>query len=540
MCYYSYGVCYNIYRKKECLSLEKKSSNNIEDPLMKNNRYTRKRLEKYISNRSKPRFRQTRINSDKKSHKYDTELCNNKMTFQECELTILRHAVDESELVKGKNIVDNDDIKKILKIVETFIYKKKVVCYGGTAINNILPKEAQFYNREIEIPDYDFFSKHALHDAKELADIYYKAGYTDVEAKSGVHKGTYKVFVNFIPIADITYLVPELFDAIFKDAITIAGVHYAPPNYLRMSMFLELSRPAGDVSRWEKVLKRINLLNKYYPLSVIKDCYKVDFQRKIESVNIKTDHERMYYVTRDTLINQGVVFFGAYATTLYSKYMPKDEKHLLKKEPDFDVLHEDPDRCAMIVKEALERENFKHVKMIKHDEIGEIIPESVEICVGPETIAFIFKPIACHSYNKLHIEGKEILVATIDTILSFYLSFLYTDIHFFDKDRLMCMAKFLFDVEQRNRLAQKGLLKRFTTTCAGKQPTMEEMRAEKAEKYKELDRNSEEYEEWFLKYIPADKKGKKMAKIKKTDEKKLSEKNDKKDNPKNNEFFGLW
>jgi hypothetical protein len=43
-----------------------------------------------------------------------------------------------------------------------------------------------------------------------------------------------------------------------------------------------------------------------------------------------------------------------------------------------------------------------------------------------------------------------------------------------------------------------------------------------------------------LKYVPADKKGKKMAKIKKTDEKKLSEKNDKKDNPKNNEFFGLW
>ena len=31
-----------------------------------------------------------------------------------------------------------------------------------------MPKHAQFYNREIEVPDYDFYSPHALDDAKEL------------------------------------------------------------------------------------------------------------------------------------------------------------------------------------------------------------------------------------------------------------------------------------------------------------------------------------------------------------------------------------
>ena len=510
---------------------------------MKNYRYTRKN-----KNRMKGVFKRPKTNKSLKGfsktngQRYDTELCNDKMTFQECELAILRHAIDENETAKGKNVVGNEDIQKILKIVETFIYKKKVICYGGTAINNILPKEAQFYNRDVEIPDYDFFSKHALHDAKELADIYYKAGYKYVEAKSGVHHGTYKVFVNFIPIADITYLVPELFDAIYKDAITIAGVHYAPPNYLRMSMFLELSRPAGDVSRWEKVLKRINLLNQYYPLTVAKECHKVDFQRKLETASINEDHERVYYIVRDKLIDQGVVFFGAYATSLYSKYMPPEQQRLLSKEPDFDVLHDDPEKCAMIVKEALEREHFKQVKLFQHKAIGEIVPESVEVRVGNDTIVFIFKPIACHSYNKIHIDKKEIFVATIDTILSFYLSFLYTDMHYFDKDRLMCMAKFLFDVEQRNRLAQKGLLKRFIATCAGKQPTMEEMRAEKAVKYKELDRNSEEYEEWFLKYSPNDKKGKKNgrdAKVKESDdnnERPATGSKKKEDKG----FFGLW
>ena len=136
-----------------------------------------------------------------------------------------------------------------------------MVCYGGTAINNILPLEDQFYDKSTELPDYDFFSSNALEHAKELADIYAKHGYDDVEAKSGVHHGTYKVFVNFIPVADITSLPRNLFKSIQNKSIKVDGILYAPPDYLRMAMYLELSRPKGDVSRWEKVLKRLTLLN---------------------------------------------------------------------------------------------------------------------------------------------------------------------------------------------------------------------------------------------------------------------------------------
>ena len=74
------------------------------------------------------------------------------------------------------------------------------------AINAILPKSDQFYNRDIELPDFDFFSPNALEDTKELCDIYVKAGFIEVEGKPGIHQGTFKVFVNFIPVADITFL----------------------------------------------------------------------------------------------------------------------------------------------------------------------------------------------------------------------------------------------------------------------------------------------------------------------------------------------
>ena len=182
-------------------------------------------------------------------------ICNKNMSFQECELAILRSAVDNIDKLKGKTLLKNDEVQKIINIVENFISDNKLVCYGGTAINNILPKEDQFYNKDIEIPDYDFFSPTPLKHAKKLADIYYKLGFKEVEAKSGVHPGTFKVFVNYLPIADITYLVPSLFKSISKEAIKVDNILYSPPNFLRMLMYLELSRPAGNVSRWEKVLK---------------------------------------------------------------------------------------------------------------------------------------------------------------------------------------------------------------------------------------------------------------------------------------------
>jgi len=453
------------------------------------------------------------MSGHKKSNKkrFFTKLCQDEMSFEECELAILRNAVDETEKMQGRRVANSDEIKKIILVLENFLIRKKLLCYGGTAINNILPKFAQFYDRDIEIPDYDFYSPNALHDAKELADIYSKEGYLEVEAKAGVHHGTYKVFVNFIPVADITHLPNTLFLALSKEAISIAGILYAPPNFLRMNMYLELSRPAGDVSRWEKVLKRLTLLNRFYPLKPERECNQVLFQRSMETN--KKDSERLYYTVRDSFIDQGVIFFGGYATTLYSKYMDVHQQKLVKKIPDFDVLAEDPERTATIIKEGLMRDGFKQIKIVPHPAIGEIIPEHIELKVQGETVAFIYKPIACHSYNTITVQDKEIHVATIDTILTFYLAFIYADLPYYDNNRLLCMAKFLFDVEEKNRLEQKGLLKRFSINCYGKQLTMEELRAEKANKFEELmnDKTSEEYEEWFLKYNPTKNRAKEPA-----------------------------
>lgn len=447
--------------------------------------------------------------------------------LREKEIAILREAVDKAEERTGRKVAQSEQVRKIIEIVENFIREKKLVCYGGTAINNILPAEDQFYNRDVEVPDYDFFSDNALEDAKTLADLYIAAGYSEVEAKAGIHHGTFKVYVDYIPVADVTQLESEIFNAISKEAIQVNGIAYAPPNYLRMSMYLELSRPKGDVGRWEKVLKRLILLNKHYPIKSPR-CHALNFMRSFEAGTDK-DQEEIYNVVRDTLMDQGVVFFGGYAATLYGRYMPAAERKALDKNPDFDVLSEDPETSAVIVKERLEQAGFENVTIETKSGIGENIALHYEVIVEGETVCFIYEPLACHSYNTLRVGDHIVKVATIDTMLSFFLAFLYADRPYYDHHRILCMAQYLFAVQAKNRLKQTGLLRRFSISCYGKQPTLEDIRAEKTKMYKTMatKKGTKEYDEWFLRYVPAENKKNKTIK-KKTQVTKSSKHPDKK------------
>lgn len=435
------------------------------------------------------------------------KICTKGLSFNDCELAILRTAVDKAQETSAKRVVSSPIIKEMTTIVEEFIKKKGLIPYGGIAINNILPKDDQFYSEETDIPDYDFFSPNAMDDAIELANIYHAKGYDNVEAKAGQHFGTYKVFVQFIPVADITSIPKPLFKTLKKHAITVDGIPYTPPNFLRMSMFLELSRPAGDTSRWEKVYKRLRLMNKHYPLKHAK-CDTSPFQRPMEFS--QEEAVNIFEVTRDTLINQGVVFFGGYAISQYSQYMPKKLQKKIKPVPDFDVLSTEPRRTAEILRERLNDADISNVTIAHHKGVGEIIPQNFEIKVGKDTICYVYEPVGCHSYNVIQIGTREIKIATIDTMLSFYLAFLYgyDDIEEEYADRILCMSQFLFDVQQKNRLSQKGLLKRFSISCYGHQETKEEMRAHKAKVFNELkeQKGTRIYEENFLSYKPGEKR----------------------------------
>ena len=90
--------------------------------------------------------------------------------------------------------------------------------------------------------------------------------------------------------------------------------------------------------------------------------YHINFLRDFEGTD---DADEIYKIVRNSVTDQGLVFIDA--SSLYSKYMPKDKRKMFEsKNQDFDVLSEDPETSATIVKERLLDEGFENVKIHKH------------------------------------------------------------------------------------------------------------------------------------------------------------------------------
>ena len=193
--------------------------------------------------------------------------------------------------------------EKLLKSLELH-HKELLICYGGIAINNILPDDVQFYDYHIDIPDYDFFSTNAMQHAKELATLFLNAGYSNVEAKSAFFHGTYKVFVNFIPIADITQVNDDMFSKVKKHSVSRNRIRYCDPTYLRMSLHQELSRPMGDTSRWEKIFTRLALLNTHYP-------YEVKNRKLSETIPINSENKSFFDVLKMFIKTMSTQYAGS-------------------------------------------------------------------------------------------------------------------------------------------------------------------------------------------------------------------------------------
>ena len=72
-----------------------------------------------------------------------------------------------------------------------------------------------------------------------------------------------------------------------------------------MTSYKYIGKFFGDVSRWDKVFKRLNLLNSSYPLSNI-NCSQVQILRQLQN----QERETIQNSIRDSVIKESAVFFG--------------------------------------------------------------------------------------------------------------------------------------------------------------------------------------------------------------------------------------
>jgi len=383
-----------------------------------------------------------------------------------------------------KNAVENPVTKKTLEIVYNFMKHNRVLAYGGTALNNLLPKAKQFYDPEKDVPDYDFYSETPQKHAKAVADLLDKAKIFNVEVKPGIHLGTFKVFADYVAVADVSHLNKPIFDKLWNDSIIRDGVRYVPPNFLRMSVYLELSRPRGFVERWKKVYSRIRLLNEEYPVI----CPTSD-----EAVNEEYASPDVRDKLEDILMSNDVVLLG------FNASMIQAGKHEWKLPLDLLV---EPQNFDRITKSVISIFGKSEVKKREFEEYGELLPAHADIVHGNKLLVRVYETIACHSYHKL---PSGLMVASIPTLLNFFFAMLYADKEFLEhtsRQRLVCTAHKLMEIANNSSKRRFKLLT--PITCLGKQEDITDMMRKKSELYSDLSKNkkSSEFLRYFFSYSP--------------------------------------
>ena len=384
----------------------------------------------------------------------------------------LEKVIDQLTIENDKKAAANPIVKQSLTIVHDFLKNHPVMCYGGTAINNLLPPEDRFYDPETTVPDYDFYSKTPQEHAMLLANKLSEAGVVSVEVKPGMHLGTFKVFADYEGVADITHLDADIFDRLWKENVTVGGVHYVTPNFLRMSMYLELSRPQGDVSRWKKVYERLTLLNKHYPMVCPAQVPREENEtseanrKKVESL----------------LKNHNVVLLGITASQIHEGKGPKWSTPVT------------------ILAEPKTIEKLTEGKKTESHEGSEILPSHVDILEENGNVFIrIHETAACHSYHEM---ANGIKVASIPTMLQFVFAHMYSGVAEDEITHLMCVAQRLVDLANNKEKRRYALLT--PIDCLGTQETLNDMRKHKADLYEKLSKNrgSAEFLKYFFTYNP--------------------------------------
>jgi hypothetical protein len=375
------------------------------------------------------------------------------------------------------------DTKKALDIVENFLRSNPVMCYGGTAINNLLKPEHQFYDFTREVPDYDFYSKTPQQDAMKIADTLEAAGIPFVQVKPGIHLGTFKVFADFNGVADITHMDEELFDRLWKEDYVRDKIHYVPPNFLRMSMYLELSRPEGDVSRWNKVYARLMFLNDEYPM-VCKTPVT-----EPEPLSEKKKKDALALLRKEDLILLG---FNA---------SERHDRHTKWYTP-----------VTMLATAETIIRLTKGEKTTK-TEGTEILPARTDVIESDGSVVFRFyETQACHSY---HTTSDNIKVASIPTILQFFFAYVYSGIDDEEVTQILCVAQRLMEIAHHESKRRHQLLT--PTECIGHQESLKDMLREKTDLYDKLGKkkDSPQFLEYFFTYVPKTDRAKRQS-IRKT------------------------
>lgn len=394
-------------------------------------------------------------------------------------LNRLSDAADEAGELRDIEFVQSSELREAMNIVEEFLRKRKRVCYGGMAINAHLPASQRFYDLHKTLPDYDFFTPDPEADTEELGRALKAGGFDPVVTRLGMHEGTYKIFVNFNSVADLTLMPNWIFQILQKRALVSDGIYYADSDFLRMAMYLELSRPRGEVERWEKVYKRLLLLNMAKPPNMTK-CY-ADKRNHLKRIDKDIHRFLLKYIA-----DQELIFAGGELKRIYNTPNSAKAGFVLNSQNPVLAFAEHPEVHIPLLREVLSEVNpHSKIQVVRWHGDGDKAPEMVGLTQGGRLILVLIAELYCHGYNEVELpEGKPLRIASLDTAITLYYQLTYVrGMDGIVPSSVYCFANSLVEISRKTRDKGKpGVFPMVATSCQGHQPSKASLLKAKAER----------------------------------------------------------
>ena len=413
----------------------------------------------------------------------DSELFNLKRIKKQ--VNIITKASEVAQAKIDYASAHDDNIIRAISIIETFLKKKHRLCYGGQAINAHLPSKYKFYDPNYSVPDYDFFTPKQANDIITIIKDLKKSGFIEISVREGMHQGTVKIYVDYIPVADLTEIDPHLYKVLSKREFKLDGISYLDANTLRMLMYLELSRPRGEVSRWSKVFERLALFNEFVSF---KSC-KIIHDLKHGGLNKDQLQFTINYIIKNQRIIAGTDLLGFYKTILHTRKLNTRWIFTTKK-PIIFFSPESANDANIILSEFNSMGASVRIKEYSSKGI-DILPSMKIISQGKKSLIFIISSVACYSYFNIPIKGNtNIKIASMDTLITLYFSLGLIESTFFNIGSIECMANKLVDISMHaRRNLEKYPLPFISIKCVGYQPSFPSLIREKVKRITEKRRN---------------------------------------------------
>ena len=414
-------------------------------------------------------------------------------------------------------------LKNPLEIVKEFIMEKGLKLYGGQALHEHLRKLGDGFYESWEFPDYDVFSPDAWNHAKELADRLHDMGYQFVEAKASVlndevHQ-TYKVgcdmffildltqvgclpdelekgkcdfcgkskdgkcfsLFNYIPAVDVLKYNPakdknpkeytETYDYINKTGLEQKKLLMCSSDYLKISMYKEMTQPLQQPERLPKVGTRLQTFLKHFKFdhSV---CKNKDFNREVNESLKPVLKSVAAYIKKNKLIN--------YGATAYNLFVRGNSKNLGQiNVPDYQAYANDSKQHANNLLKILQRK-FKNMTFGVQEKImywKKTDTHSYTVHVTFNKIRHNYIAVFTDYENCLpYVQYNGVRYVTIDRMkFLLYKSVVLSDVMDLLEEHKVnyeCMLSNLIKLEEAaNKKKKRGSnkFKRIIATCEGKE-----------------------------------------------------------------------